>query len=52
LELQLEEAEANAAEDELAAERTKPSTKVRSFARERPTRKPFPDRIICRVSAS
>jgi hypothetical protein len=45
LELQLEEAEANAAEDELAAEHTKPSTTVRSFARKRPARKPFPDHL-------
>ena len=42
LELQLEEAEADAAEDELAAKHTKPSTRVRSFARKRPARKPFP----------
>ena len=45
LELRLEEAEANAAEDDLAAEHTKPSTTVRSFARERPARKPFPDHL-------
>jgi transposase len=45
LELQLEEAEATAAEDELAAEHTKPSTTVRSFARKRPARKPFPDHL-------
>jgi transposase len=45
LELQLEEAEANAAEDELAAEHTKPSITVRSFARKRPARKPFPDHL-------
>jgi transposase len=45
LELQLEEAEADAAEDELAAEHTKPSTTVRSFARKRPARKPFPDHL-------
>ena len=45
LELQLEEAEANAAEDELAAEHMKPSTTVRSLARKRPARKPFPDHL-------
>jgi transposase len=45
LELQLEEAEADAAEDELAAEHTKPSTTVRSFARKRPARKPFQDHL-------
>ena len=45
LELQLEEAEAGAAEDELAAEHTKPSTTVGSFARKRPARKPFPDHL-------
>jgi transposase len=45
LELQLEEAEADAAEDELAAEHTKPSTTVRSFARKRAARKPFPDHL-------
>src|SRR6202020_2018990 len=45
LELQLEEAEANAAEDELAAEHTKPAITVRSFARKRPARKPFPDHL-------
>ena len=44
LELQLEEAEAGAAE-ELAAEHTKPSTTVGSFARKRPARKPFPDHL-------
>jgi len=45
LELQLEEAEADAAEDELAAEHTKPSPTIRSFARKRPARKPFPDHL-------
>ena len=42
LEMQLEDAEADAAEDELAAERSAPSTIVRSFERKRPARKPFP----------
>lgn len=45
LELQLEEAEADATEDELAAEHAKPSITVRSFARKRPTRKPFPNHL-------
>ena len=45
LELQLEEAEANATEDELAAEQAKRSTVVKSFARKRPVRKPFPDHL-------
>ncbi len=42
LELQLEDAEAAATEDEVAAERTAPSSQVASFARRRPARKPFP----------
>src|SRR3954468_20317205 len=42
LELQLEDAEVAATEDELAAERTAPSSFVASFARRRPRRKPFP----------
>src|SRR5205807_1504972 len=44
LELQLEDAEAAATEDELAAERTASSSVVASFERERrrPVRKPFP----------
>jgi transposase len=45
LELQLEEAEADATEDELAAEQAKRSTLVKSFKRKRPTRKPFPDHL-------
>jgi transposase len=45
LQLQLEEAEAEATEDELAAEQTKRATSVTSFARKRPTRKPFPDQL-------
>jgi transposase len=45
LELQLEEAEADATEDELAAEQAKRSTLVKSFERKRPTRKPFPDHL-------
>ena len=45
LEMQLEDAEADATEDELAAERTAPSTVVKSFERKRPARKPFPDHL-------
>lgn len=47
LELQLEELEATASEDELAAERAaaKAATTVRSFTRQRPVRKPFPDHL-------
>jgi transposase len=45
MELQLEELEASAAEDELAAEQaasTDATTQVRAFTRKRPARKPFP----------
>jgi hypothetical protein len=42
LEMQLADAEAGASEDELAAERSAPSSVVRSFERKRPARKPFP----------
>jgi len=45
LELQLEEAEADAAEEELAAEQAKRSTLVKAFERKRPARKPFPDHL-------
>jgi transposase len=45
LELQLEEAEADATEDELAAEQAMRSTTVKSFERKRPSRKPFPDHL-------
>jgi transposase len=45
LEMQLEEAEADAAEDELAAELPAPSTVVKSFERKRPARKPFPEHL-------
>ena len=45
LEMQLEDAEADATEDELAAERTAPSTVVKSFERKRPARKPFPEHL-------
>src|SRR4051794_36101323 len=42
LELQLEDAQAAASEDELAAERSARSAQVTSFERKRPSRKPFP----------
>jgi len=45
LELQLADAEADATEDELAAERVRPATVVRSFERKRPARKPFPEHL-------
>ena len=45
MELQLEEAEADATEDELAAEQTKRATLMTSLARKRPTPKPFPDHL-------
>jgi transposase len=46
LELQLEELEATAAEDELAAERAAAkTTTVEAFARKKPARKPFPDHL-------
>jgi transposase len=45
LEMQLEDAEADATEDELAAERASPSTAVKSFERKRPDRKPFPEHL-------
>jgi len=45
LEMQLAEAEADATEDELAAERAATSTVVKSFERKRPVRKPFPEHL-------
>jgi hypothetical protein len=46
LELKLENLEATATEDELAAERAAEKTqRVRSFERKRPVRQPFPDDI-------
>jgi transposase len=47
LELQLEELEATATEDELAAERAaaQAKTPVRAFERRRPARKPFPEHL-------
>jgi transposase len=46
MELQLEELEATATEDELAAEKAASRTQtVRSFQRKRPARKPFPDHL-------
>jgi transposase len=46
LELQLEELEASATEDELAAERAAAkTTTVTTFTRKRPSRKPFPEHL-------
>jgi transposase len=46
LELQLEELEASATEDELAAEKAVArTTRVAAFTRKRPARKPFPDHL-------
>ena len=46
LEMQLADAEADATEDELAAERSRLSlSAVKSFERKRPTRKPFPEHL-------
>ncbi|SCB52633.1 Transposase [Bradyrhizobium yuanmingense] len=46
MELELEELEATATEDELAAERAAAKTQtVRSFERKRPSRQPFPDHL-------
>ena len=46
LQLQLEELEASATEDELAAERAAArATRVAAFTRQRPSRKPFPDHL-------
>ncbi len=46
LELELEELEARASEDELAAEQAAAKTStVKSFSRRRPSRKPFPDHL-------
>ena len=42
MELQLEELEASATEDELAAERASATTTVAAFTRRRPSRQPFP----------
>jgi transposase len=42
MELQLEELEAAASEDELAAEKAAATTPVRAFTRRKPVRKPFP----------
>jgi hypothetical protein len=45
MELQLEDLEADATEDELAAERAPRCTVVQSFERQRPSRKPFPEHL-------
>jgi transposase len=45
MELQLEELEADAGEDELAAEIAAKASTVKSFERRRPSRKPFPEHL-------
>jgi transposase len=45
MELQLEEVEASATEDELAAEQASPKATTVRFQRKRPVRQPFPDDI-------
>ena len=45
MELQLEELEAAATEDELAAEKATKTTSVSGFQRRRPARKPFPEHL-------
>lgn len=45
LELQLEELEAAATEDEIAAEKVAKTTTVAGFERRRPARKPFPEHL-------
>src|SRR5260221_2403516 len=45
LELQLEELEASATEDEVAAERAAAKTTTVTFTRKRPSRKPFPEHL-------
>nr|WP_244563746.1 IS66 family transposase [Ensifer aridi] len=45
MELQLEELEADASEDELAAEMAARSSAVRAFERKRPSRKAFPEHL-------
>ena len=45
LELQLEELEADAAQDELAAETAARTSTIKSFERRRPSKKPFPEHL-------
>jgi transposase len=45
MELQLEELEASATEDEIAAEAAAVKTTVAAFTRKRPARKPFPEHL-------
>lgn len=45
LEMQLEDAEADATGDELAAEKASHSSLVNAFERRRPARKPFPEHL-------
>ena len=52
LELQLEDLEAAATEDELAAEKAaQATTNVKAFTRKRPARKPFPEHLPRGVTA-
>jgi transposase len=45
LELELEELEAQASADELAAEQSVQGTEVKAFTRQKPSRKPFPEHL-------
>ncbi len=45
MEMQLEDLEADATEDELAAEAAARATNVAAFQRKRPARRPFPDHL-------
>jgi transposase len=45
LEIQLEDAEADASEDELASEKASHASLVKTFERKRPSRKPFPEHL-------
>ncbi len=45
MELDLEDLQATATEDDLAAEQAAPTTTVQSFTRRKPSRKPFPEHL-------
>ncbi len=45
MELNLEDLQATATEDDLAAEQAAPTTTVQSFTRRKPSRKPFPEHL-------
>jgi len=45
MELDLEDLQATATEDDLAAEAAAPTTTVRAFTRRKPSRKPFPEHL-------